>query len=192
MTEPGGTAVDVVRGEMQPWTDYAGAVRPPGGVVLRRLLADVLPDGVARALIVGPHDDDVVEHVAARAARLTVLLRSVTDAAALRERLAAALPERDAAGQVAVVAGALDGLADRADGPYDLIVAADGLDRVLGPDSRDLDWPARLAALAGLAGAGAVVVVGCANEFALTEVLDRRPAHERHGDEEWRPIHDDP
>jgi hypothetical protein len=39
---------------------------------------------------------------------------------------------------------------------------------------------------------GAVLVLGLENEFSLTNLLDRRPADERHADDEWRPLHDDP
>ena len=38
----------------------------------------------------------------------------------------------------------------------------------------------------------AVVVLGLENEFSLLNLLDSRPADERHGDDEWRPLHDDP
>ncbi len=55
-------AVEVVRGEMQPWSDYTGKRGAVQGPVLRALLTDVLPDG-ARTLIVGPHGADLVEAV---------------------------------------------------------------------------------------------------------------------------------
>ena len=35
-------------------------------------------------------------------------------------------------------------------------------------------------------------MLGLENEFSLTNLLDRRPADQRHGDDEWRPLHDDP
>jgi hypothetical protein len=175
---------DTVRGEIQPWTDYESHRKPAGGAVLRAFLDDVLPESASRALVAGPHGADVIELVAGRSAHLTVLVRSVSDAATLRERNARA--------GVTVVAGALDGLADHGAEPYDVVVAADGLDRVLGADSPALDWPQRAALLRRLATPEAVVLVGVENEFALTALLDRRPLDERHGDDEWRPLHDDP
>ena len=75
---------------------------------------------------------------------------------------------------------------------YDVVVAADGLDRVLGYDSNELNWSQRLDALAAVTAPGAVLVLGLENEFSLTNLLDRRPADERHADDEWRPLHDDP
>jgi hypothetical protein len=182
-----GLAVDVVRGEMQPWSDYSGKREATHGPVLRALLDDVLPTdglpGEGRALILGPHAADLVGTVIAKAAETTVLVRSVTDATALTEQFG---------DKLLVVAGALDGLAD-ADRPrFDVVIAADGLDRVLGYDSDDLDWEHRLDALAKVASPEAVLVLGLENEFSLTNLLDRRPADQRHGDDEWRPLHDDP
>jgi hypothetical protein len=173
--------IEIVRGEIQPWTDYASYRRPAGGPALLALLADLLPANAARALIAGPHDQEVIELAAARSAHLTVLVRSVSDAVTLREAVTAA--------HVTVIAGALDGLATA---PYDVVLAADGLDRVLGYDSPALTWPQRAAELGRLVAPGALVLVGVENEFSLTALYDRRPVDERHGDDEWRPLHDDP
>ncbi|MDX6252481.1 MAG: hypothetical protein QOF10_5841 [Kribbellaceae bacterium] len=175
-------AVDVVRGEMQPWSDYSGKRGPVQGAVLRALLDDVLPEQ-ARTLILGPHGADLVEAVVAKASETTLLVRSVSDAAELSEQFGDRLQ---------VVAGALDGLAAADKPAFDVVVAADGLDRVLGYDSDDLDWSQRLDALAAVASPEAVLVLGLENEFSLTNLLDRRPADERHADDEWRPLHDDP
>jgi len=175
-------AVEIVRGELQPWTDYTGYRHPAGGATLLALLDDLLPAGAARTLVAGPHAVDVIELAAARSAAVTVLVRSVSDAQDLR----AAIP----AAHVTVVTGALDGLVDVE--PFDVVLAADGLDRVLGADSPALNWPQRSAELLRLATAEALVVVAVENEFALTGLYDRRPADARHGDDEWRPLHDDP
>ncbi|GIM88266.1 hypothetical protein [Paractinoplanes toevensis] len=166
------TDVQIVRGELQPWTDTL----PTGGPALLALLDDLLPPS-ARALIAGPHSTEVIELVAARCAAVSVLLRSVSDAQDLRP-----------AGNVTVITGALDGLT----GEFDVVIAADGLDRVLGADSPALNWPQRAALLRALSTPDALVVVGVENEFALTGLYDRRPLDERHGDDEWRPLHDDP
>ena len=175
-------AVQIVRGEIQPWTDYTGHRAPAGGEPLLALLDDLLPASSERVLIAGPHAHPLVELVAARSAALTVLVRSVSDAQELRT----AIP----AGHVTVLTGALDGLVDVP--PFDVVIAADGLDRVLGTDSPALDWPARWAELRRLAAPEALVVVAVENEFALTALYDRRPVDARHGDDEWRPLHDDP
>lgn len=175
-------AVQIVRGEIQPWTDYTGYRAPAGGPTLLALLDDLLPQQAARTLVAGPHGTDVITLASERSAAVTVLVRSVSDAQDLR----AAIP----APHVTVVTGALDGLVDVS--PFDVVLAADGLDRVLGTDSPALNWPRRLAELRRLAAPEALVVVAVANEFALTGLYDRRPVDARHGDDEWRPLHDDP
>ncbi|MFI5692051.1 hypothetical protein ACIA58_09455 [Kribbella sp. NPDC051586] len=166
--------VQVVLGEMQPWTDHT-TPRP----ALAALLTDVVPAN-RRTLILGPHAPQQIESVLAHSADVTILVRSVSDAQQLGEEFGPCLR---------VIAGALDGLQGE---PYDVIIATDGLDRVLGYDSADLSWTERLAALSRLAAPDAVVVLAVENEFSLLNLLDSRPAHERHGDNEWRPLHDDP
>ncbi|WP_165550164.1 hypothetical protein [Kribbella speibonae] len=168
------SGVQVVRGEMQPWTDRT-APRP----ALAALLTDVVPAN-RRTLILGPHAPQLIESVLAHSSDVTILVRSVADAQQLGDDFGPCLQ---------VIAGALDGLQTE---PYDVIIASDGLDRVLGYDSADLSWTARLDALAALAAPDAVVVLGLENEFSLLNLLDSRPADERHGDDEWRPLHDDP
>jgi hypothetical protein len=112
-------AVEVVRGEMQPWSDYSGKRGSTQGPVLQALLDDVLPSdglpGEGRALILGPHGADLIQTVIAKAAGTTVLVRSVSDATALTEQFGDKLQ---------VVTGALDGLVD-ADRPrFDVVIAS--------------------------------------------------------------------
>ncbi|MFI5710828.1 hypothetical protein [Kribbella sp. NPDC051620] len=171
-------AVEVVRGEMQPWSDYNGKREAVGGPVLRTLLNDVLPAG-ARTLILGPHTADLVSVVLSRASSTTMLVRSVSDASSLSEQF----PD------LQVIAGALDGLTGTT---YEAVVAVDGLDRVLGYDSPDLSWSERLDALAAHCTSSTVLVLGLENEFSLTNLLDSRLPANRHGDDDWRPLHDDP
>jgi len=159
---------------MQPWTDHT-TPRP----ALAALLTDVVPAN-RRTLILGPHAPQQIESVLAHSADVTILVRSVADAQQLGEDFGPCLQ---------VIAGALDGLEGE---PYDVIIATDGLDRVLGYDSTDLSWTERLAALSRLTTPDAVVVLALENEFSLLNLLHSRPAHERHGDDEWRPLHDDP
>jgi hypothetical protein len=166
--------LQVVLGEMQPWTD-----RTDHHPALAALLSDALPAD-HRTLMVGPHSRSLISLVLERTSDATILVRSVSDA----EELSAEYGDR-----LQVIAGALDGLRSER---YDVIVAADGLDRVLGYDSADLSWSQRLDALTALAAPDAVVVLAVENEFSLVGLLDSRPLDERHGDDEWRPLHDDP
>jgi hypothetical protein len=174
------TDVQIVRGELQPWTDH----NPTGGAALLALLDDLLPQRAERTLVVGPHTTEVIELAAARSAAVSVLVRSVSDAQTLRSEITSE--------HVTIITGALDGLALAKPEPFDVVIAADGLDRVLGADSDPLNWPQRAAELWKVATADALAVVGVENEFALTGLYDRRPVDARHGDDEWRPLHDDP
>ena len=181
MSDNGSASIGVVRGEMQPWTDYTEAEPPATGLVLLRLLDDVLP-AAGHVLLLGPHDRVVVDAVLARSEKVTLLLRSVSDAEAFK----------NASPALTVLSGALDGLADGGHGPFDAVLALDGLDRLLGADSDDLDWAGRLALVARLAAGAGHVIIAAENEASLINLLDRRPAGERHGDDEWRPVYDDP
>lgn len=173
-------SVRPVPGEMRPWSDFDGEIGAMGGATVKRWLSEVLPTG-GRWLIVGPHDEHVVTMAADRADSFTLLCRSASDAESIHARLPRPFD---------IVAGSLDGV-PIADGPYDVIVAADGLDRVLTPDSLDLSWVQRLRLIDGLAGPDAVIVLGLSNEFGVSTLLDARVARDRHGDEEWRPLHSD-
>ncbi|MFW5474982.1 class I SAM-dependent methyltransferase [Knoellia sp. CPCC 206450] len=180
MTDLAPTTVRAVPGEMQPWTDLGPQPGPVRGAAVRAWLEDVLPTG-GRWLVVGPHDPELLRGLVTRADSVTALLRSPSDADAVRE----AVPEG-----LDLVVGALDGVPET-EGPFDVVLATDGLDRVLTPDSEDLSWTERLARVSALAGPDAVLVLGLANEFSLSTVLDARVARDRHGDEEWRPVHSD-
>ncbi|GAA0571174.1 hypothetical protein GCM10009534_01230 [Kribbella sandramycini] len=158
---------------MQPWTDHTSP-QP----ALAALLADVLPAN-RRTLVLGPHSSLQLESVLVHSSDVTVLVRSVSDAESLAESFGPNLQ---------VIAGALDGLQAA---PFEVIVATDGLDRVLGYDSAELTWSERLAAVHALATPDAVVVLALQNEFSVLNLLDRRPDHLRHGDTDWTPLHDD-
>ncbi|MBW9209505.1 hypothetical protein KV100_07540 [Mumia sp. zg.B21] len=177
MTDPH-VVINVVRGEMQPWSDLESASAPAHGPLLIDLVVRA-SSGRTRALVVGPHGDDVLSAVAESVEHATVLLRSVTDA----EHVASlALPG------TRVVAGALDGLDE--DG-FDLVVAADGLERVLGADSPALSWPERLALLTRTATSDAALLVSVRNEFGLPSLFHTAVPRDRDGDDEWVPLYSD-
>ncbi|MGL5852188.1 MAG: hypothetical protein ACRCZD_15520, partial [Phycicoccus sp.] len=149
MTQHDRTAVDVVLGEMQPWTDEDADRPPAGGPALLRLLADLLPGG-GHGLVVGPHDEAVLRLLADRLDAVTVLRRSPADAAAVADL---GIPG------VSAVAGSLDGWSAGERRPADVLLALDGLDRVTTTDSPDLDWDARLRLALAAAGPDALVLL---------------------------------
>ncbi|MGL5818400.1 MAG: hypothetical protein ACRCYR_12610 [Phycicoccus sp.] len=182
MTQHDQTAVDVVPGEMQPWTDEEPARPPAGGPVLLRLLADLLPSG-GHGLVVGPHDETVLRLLADRLDAVTVLRRSPVDATAVADLGITG---------VTAVTGSLDGWSTGEHQPADVLVALDGLDRVTTTDSPDLDWDARLAAALAAAAPDALVLLRHDNEFTPVRLFDARPIRDRDGDRDWFPLASDP
>lgn len=181
MSDQTPTTLRAVPGEMQPWTDLGEPTGPVRGPVVLRWLDEVLPRG-GRWLVAGPHDAAVLRLALGRADAVTLLLRSPSDAETVR----GLVPE-----DLDIVVGALDALPS--DGPqHDVVVAVDGLDRLLTPDSAELSWRERLGLVHAQAAPEAVVVLGLGNELSMTGLLDARVARDRHGDEEWMPIHSDP
>lgn len=185
--------ISVARGEMQPWTDgpvpegglIRGSAPAAGGTVLTAVLRDVLANAsFTNALIAGPHEPAVVEIVAEHAERVVALRRSPSDAAELAQSVSA---------EVEVVAGALDGFVEQSEAAaFDLVVIADGLDRLLSTDSPNLDWAQRLELLRSVATDDSTFLLWQGNDLSVHEILDARPSRDRHGDDEWFPLHNDP
>ncbi|NNG40186.1 hypothetical protein HJ588_13015 [Flexivirga sp. ID2601S] len=191
MTEPDATTLEVaptmpavVRGTMQdPWSDYSGRSYAAGGPLLESVVQRLGLGAADRVLIVGPHSPALVSAVAAATdSTPTVLVRGTPDATALASQ---GLPAE-------VVAGSLDGFVESAPEPFSVVVALDGLDRVLSYDSEPLPFDDTLRLLLGLATPDARVAFTHAYDAAPVNVLDARPAKDRHGDDEFRAFHADP
>ncbi|TWE12109.1 hypothetical protein [Rudaeicoccus suwonensis] len=181
------TTTEVVAGEMQPWTDYSGQSYAAGGPVLEALVREVrlsTDRPTPRVLIAGPHSVSLVRAVASQItdAQVTVLVRSATDAAQLTEEL----PD------IQVGAGALDGFRATSPAPFDVVIALDGLDRLLSYDSAELSWDDTLRALTSLLTDDGALAIAHPLESAPANILDARPVSQRHGDDDWRPFYHDP
>jgi len=133
-----------------------------------------------RVLLVGPHALEFVDEVAARAPAAAVLVRSYPDACALGERHPG----------MAVHCGRLETFAG--DGPYDLILALDGLWRTHSAEAPAAPWRESLAALAALVAPGGRLVLGVRNDLGIDRILEARPAGREGGDGEWEPHGFDP
>lgn len=178
------TDVQVARGEMQaPWSDYSGQSFAAGGPLLEAMVERLELADAARVLVVGPHTVELVRAVAgATGGEVTVLVRGVADAELLQQSDVPAT----------IVAGALDGFAESGPQPFDVIVALDGLDRVLSYDSGELSFEDTMRVLLGLAGDDARAVVAHSYDASPVNILDARPEKDRFGDDEFRPLHGDP
>lgn len=175
------TDVSLVAGEMYDWTDDGPERGLARGTAWHALIAAALPvDG--DVLVVGPHAASLVQAIADVSARVTLLVRSSQDALALASELPG----------VEVVAGALDGYVAARATTHDAVVALDGLDRVLSTDSEPRTWRSTLDLAQQLVSDAGTLLVTVPGSFRLSDVLDARPAHLRHGDDEWVPLYSDP
>ncbi|MEV4410707.1 class I SAM-dependent methyltransferase [Catellatospora sp. NPDC049609] len=156
--------------EMPHWSDLTGAPGPFRGRAAAALLALAVPAD-ARVLVAGPHDPALVAALPVPPERVTWLLRSRHDA------LAAA-----AATGVEVVCGGPEAPAGRA---YDVIVALDGLDRVVSAEGRQLGWAQALETVAGLLAPGGTLLLGLANPLGVHELTALTPTPHEGADRHW-------
>jgi hypothetical protein len=168
-------------GEMFNFNDRPGA----GAPLLRHLVASAagsgrtVPGSGLTVLVAGPHPDDLVTALADGGAEVTWVLRSLADA----ERAAAAHPV------VTVVAGAI-GKIDITSG-YDLVVAADGLQRLNSAEGDQLRPDELLDRLAGAVRPGGTLILMHDNPLGVHHTVRLDPGHRFRDDAAWYP-YDEP
>lgn len=168
----------VVAGEMYDWSERT----PAGGPLFVKMVRTLVPEGV-EALVIGPHADEVLTAVTERAAKTTVVLRSVQDSLALAERFGDALE---------IVVGGLKGWAEsRADKTFGALIALDGFDRLHSNDDPAMPWVERAALVTSALAPGGTMLLAHQGPIRVSDVLDTRPAHRRHGDDEFVPVFTD-
>jgi hypothetical protein len=160
--------IRLIGGEMPSWTED----RPPVGGALAAHLADQLPAGIS-VLIAGPHEDRLIDALAARAS-VTCLVRSQPEAIAL-----------DARG-LDVLCGTLAKLTDT--DRWDAVVALDGLDRLCSVEGSQLDWAESLQALKRALRPGGTVLLAVENELGVHRLVDPTTATSAQTDGAWRPL----
>ncbi|NUR97746.1 MAG: hypothetical protein HOV67_21130 [Kribbellaceae bacterium] len=175
----------MVGGEMLNWSDlHPGDARPAvSGPAAAALLAATLhPDHTV--LVAGPHAADLVSLVASRVTSVDLLVRSAPDAEELAELLDSTKGE--------VFCGSIDRFAvdektggAGAGGGYDAIVALDGLERLVGPDTTGFSWADTLNRLAGLLNPGGTVLLGAANAFGFERLVQPEIGAALPRDEDW-------
>jgi hypothetical protein len=167
----------MVGAEMLNWSDLEP---PPGRLTVGGPAASSLLDAVvgkaARVLLAGPHTLELIEQVAARATAVDILLRSFPDAEAVAERL------RDRPARV--FTGGLDRFGqEHGEASYDVVVALDGMTRLLGTDSAALAWTDALRLLQSRVAPAGRLLLGAPNVFGLGRLLD--VPDQLPGDDEW-------
>jgi hypothetical protein len=169
----------LVGAELLNWSDLdpSDGCTATGGPVTAALLDAVLTDA-ATVLVAGPHSLELLEQVADRAGAVDVLVRSAPDA----EEIAVRLADRP----VRVFCGALNRFAPgHGEKSYDIVVALDGLPRLVGPEAPALTWVDALAALRDRLAPTGRLLLGAANPFGIERLLKPDLTATLPGNEAW-------
>lgn len=156
--------------EMPHWSDLTGPPGPCGGSAAAALLARSVPPE-ARVLVAGPHDPALLAALPVPPERVTWLLRSRHDAADAARATGAE-----------VLSGGPEAAAGRA---YDVIVALDGLDRLVSAEGAQPGWVPALDALAALLAPGGLLLLGLANPLGVHELTALTPTPHEAADRHW-------
>ena len=169
----------MIAGEMLNWSDLHPEDGAPatGGPIPSSLLDAVLrPDH--KVLVAGPHSLDVLALIAGRVTSVDVLVRSAPDAEEIADQL-----ESD---PVRVFCGSLDHFGPEHGEPsYDVVVALDGLPRLVGPDTLVLTWADALAALKSRLAPQGQLLIAAANSFGIERLVLPGVSNTVPSDEAW-------
>ncbi|WP_238176173.1 hypothetical protein [Kribbella albertanoniae] len=170
------TRSNLVGGEMLNWSDLHPADSRPAvsGPAASTLLAAALRPGDT-VLIAGPHSHSLYADVAAQAESIDILVRSAPDAEELAESLTHAKTQ--------VYCGSLDRFST--DETYDLIVALDGLERLVGPDTASLPWTEGLNKLVARLAPNGRLLLGATNSFSVNRMIQPDITAALPRDEDW-------
>jgi hypothetical protein len=170
------TRSNLIGGEMLNWSDlHPGDARPAaaGPAATALLTATLQPED--SVLIAGPHALDLLTTVAGRVTSADVLVRSAPDAEEIGELL------DDAKGQV--FCGSIDRFTG--DETYDVIVALDGLERLVGPDTAKLTWSDSLHRLLDRLSPTGRLLLGATNYFGVERFVQPPVTAALPRDEDW-------
>ncbi|MEV8376900.1 hypothetical protein AB0P21_29425 [Kribbella sp. NPDC056861] len=153
------TSLLMVGAEMLNWSDLRPTDgRPATGGPATAALLDATLRPTDKVLVVGPHSLQLLDRIATKAATVDVLVRSAPDA----EQIARVVGRR-------VYCGALD----RFTGTdlYDVVVALDGLPRLVGPDSPAMSWTDALALLKARMAPRGRLLLAAENAFGIERLI---------------------
>ncbi|GAA0571246.1 hypothetical protein GCM10009534_01320 [Kribbella sandramycini] len=160
---------------MLNWSDLHPADARPAatGPAAAALLAAAVHPGDT-VLVAGPHAHHLYADLAPAAA-VDILVRSAPDAEELAETLGAEKTQ--------VYCGSLDRFTSTE--TYDLIVALDGLERLVGPDTPTLPWSEALAELRTRLAPGGRLLLGATNPFSINNLIQPDITAALPRDEDW-------
>ena len=149
----------MVGAEMLNWSDLRPADgRPATGGAATAALLDAVLRPTDKVFVAGPHSLELLDLIANKVSTVDVLVRSAPDA----EQIARVISGR-------VYCGALD----RFTGTdlYDVVVALDGLPRLVGPDSPAMTWTEGLALLKARMSPRGRLLLAAENSFGIERLL---------------------
>lgn len=149
----------MVGAEMLNWSDLRPTDgRPATGGSATAALLDAVLRPTDKVLVAGPHSLELLDLIAAKVTTVDVLVRSAPDA----EQIARVVSGR-------VFCGALD----RFTGTdlYDVVVALDGLPRLVGPDTPAMTWTEGLALLKARISPRGRLLLAAENSFGIERLL---------------------
>lgn len=164
------------RGDMAEWTDDGQPVPPPGGPLLLQLVATALPTG-GHVLVAGLHAVELLDAIAERADKVTLLLRGDVDGMRATERHGV---------EVMVLVGDVSALAR--DARFDALVALDGLVRLVSYHLDAPNWKDVYEQLTTRLNPQATVLLAVDSPLSA-QALGGVPAREAaDADPDWRPM----
>lgn len=167
----------MIAGEMLNWSDLKSSDGNPAlsGSAPAAVIEAALGEGTGSVLVAGPHSLELLELITERATSVDVLVRSAPDA----EQIAEALDVR-------VFCGSLDHFGpEHGERAYDVVVALDGLHRLVGPDTLVLAWVDALAALRARVAPTGKLLLAAENRFGLERLIQPDPTTTVPRDEAW-------
>ncbi len=158
--------ITMIGGEMPEYAEQ----HPPADGPLYRHLLDRLPTGI-RVLVAGPHHTGLIRALADRR-EVTCLLRSRPDAEAL--------PDVD------VLCGTLSKLTET--DRYDVVVALDGVGRLVSPEDTPLDWAESVRVLKRALRPGGTLLLAVENKLGVHRLVDPGTATADPAADAWTPL----
>lgn len=167
------TSLLMVGAEMLNWSDLRPTDgRPASGGRATGALLDATLRPSDKVLVAGPHSLQVLELIASRTASVDVLVRSAPDA----EQISRIVTGR-------VYCGALD----RFTGTdlYDVVVALDGMHRLVGPDTPAMTWTDALAVLKARMAPRGRLLLAVENRFGIERLIQPEVTAAVPRNEDW-------
>jgi hypothetical protein len=167
----------LVGAEMLNWSDlHPVDARPPAAGPAASALLDATLSATDSVLLAGPHSLDLITAVADRVASVDILVRSAPDAEEIAEFLDSSQ----------VFCGALDRFTPaHGSSEYDVIVALDGLERLVGPDTAKLTWVDALTSLTDRLTSRGRLLLGATNSFGVERLIQPDIAAGIPRNEDW-------